>query len=469
MLAFAFFVSIFSSLLWLFYALMYISENLNGVSASTLGIMDMSIYVSFVVLPIFVIWIVFGFINQFITNRFFNKNLYSLFVQMKKSQDYTDLMARIMLESEQQIKDGFVLGNFDLFIADMNELLAELIHRSNIASNEQIERLWNKVQNGGKWSFGKVIIEVNQNQPNFQNRVFEKAQDDAVLSGTILEFCARYLSLIALLEKHDRERIFLNIVETGVLGKVFSIFAPISDEVKKFREVSFRKDSSLSKTKFSSNSFDSTEEIELDSNVEENERPKPAIKSFVSKIGLFKKKNENNENREKNEPQLNERDSFSMALERSFGNSEPQFNEPQISDPNIEFPKIELPTFGVKIEEPSFDSSFEEPKFSDNSFTTEPLVSTNEEPKFFTEKSYEKTFESPVLESKELMVENNFELTSTQRTLDNLKKEWDEMKKADEPRVSIPQEVQTPIAKTAQEETYSYPFGGWTDEDNYHK
>lgn len=73
-----------------------------------------------------------------------------------------------MLEAEQEIKDGFILGKFDLFIADMNELIADLLLRCNIASAEQIERLWTKVQNGGKWAFGKVLIEVNQNQPNFR-------------------------------------------------------------------------------------------------------------------------------------------------------------------------------------------------------------------------------------------------------------------------------------------------------------
>jgi hypothetical protein len=49
---------------------------------------------------------------------------------------------------EQEIKDGFILGKFDLFIADMNELIADLLLRCNIASAEQIERLWTKVQYG---------------------------------------------------------------------------------------------------------------------------------------------------------------------------------------------------------------------------------------------------------------------------------------------------------------------------------
>lgn len=81
-----------------------------------------------------------------------------------------------------------------------------------------------------------MLIEVNQNQPNFQMRVFEKSQRDNVIAGTVLEWCARYLSLTALLEKHDKERVFIAIIETGVFGKVFSILAPVSDEIRRSRE-----------------------------------------------------------------------------------------------------------------------------------------------------------------------------------------------------------------------------------------
>lgn len=104
-----------------------------------------------------------------------------------------------------------MLGKFDLLVADMNELLAEIIRCTNIASSEQIERLWNKVQNGGKWSFGKVIIEVNNAQPNFQMRIYEKACTDIVLAGTIMEFCARYLSVVNMLENMTGKRFFLTL------------------------------------------------------------------------------------------------------------------------------------------------------------------------------------------------------------------------------------------------------------------
>lgn len=168
MLALAFFISVFSTLTWLIFSAAYINDHLGGVAFGALGITDISVYLALILLPILVLWMVFGFINQYLGSRTLSNNMFSLFKQMKKNQDYTDLIARIMLEAEQEIKDGFILGKFDLFIADMNELIADLLLRCNIASAEQIERLWTKVQNGGKWAFGKVLIEVNQNQPIFR-------------------------------------------------------------------------------------------------------------------------------------------------------------------------------------------------------------------------------------------------------------------------------------------------------------
>ena len=76
--------------------------------------------------------------------------------QLQKNQDYTDLVVRVMLDAEHEIKDGFVLNKFDMFVADMNEALAEIIYRCNIASSAQLEQLWLKVRRGEKWTMGKV-------------------------------------------------------------------------------------------------------------------------------------------------------------------------------------------------------------------------------------------------------------------------------------------------------------------------
>lgn len=387
MLAFYFFSLVFSSILWLIYILSYINGKLGSATFSSLGLTDMTVFLALILLPLFILWMIFGHINQYITSRSSSKNFKSLFIQMKKNQDYTDLLARVLIEAEQQIKNGFALNRFDLLIADMNELLSEIIQSCGFASKEQIEHLWVKIQNGGKWAFAKVIIEVSQNQPNFSERLFDKARRNLVLSGTIMEFCARYLSVVELLERHDQEKIFYNILETGVMGKVFSILSPVAKEIQKDRD------------------FDtSSKQIrkqEIASNEPLFQDEKAAEKKSI--LGFMKRKKE--DAAEDEDVEEDKKDAFSIALEKSF-----------TSEPPL-----------TTRAEPAFDSS-------DSDSMPTPVVS-----KDFTE---EET------------------LTNTQKTLNNLKKEWQDMKS---------EQKNNSLIDNEESASFSYPFSGWTDEENYRR
>ena len=58
------------------------------------------------------------------------------------------------------------------------------------------------------------------------------------------------------------------------------------------------------------------------------------------------------------------------------------------------------------------------------------------------------------------------EISSTQNTLNNLRKEWEEMKKAEgSPYAPENRKIRT----DTDEDNTAYPFGGWINEDNYHK
>lgn len=472
-LAISFFVSVFSSLLWLIYSTGYIGDNTVGVKLSSLGLMDLSVYVLLVIMPIFVLWMVFGYINQYLNLRAINKNMYSLFKQMKKNQDYSDLLARILLESEQQIKNGFILNRLDILIADINELLATLIARTNIASTEQIENLWGKVKNGSKWAFGKVIIEVNQNQPDFGSRVFNKAQKDVVLAGTVLEFCARYQNILSLLEKHDQEKIFLMVVETGVLGKVYSILAPAADDIQRYRGsegITARKEESV----VSSSSFEDRPpeapavSVSRDIPVSRPEsnylygNPYPSsvrtgglnLKEMISeKFSFFKKKNEKAE-----DDYYEKKDPFSMALERSFGHEEEDEKNFSVSGEGLtavsenkeERESMPAPSLTAYNEEASGFEKISEEKAE----TIEPVFDIR------PAQEDETPVKAPVVEP--------IPLSNTQKALDNLKKEWAGMRIQEQQKRREPQVGSEDVQK-ANEEEFVYPFGGWTDAGNYHK
>ena len=169
MLSAAFFFSVFASVIWFFYAL----GNLGGDGANAFAVTT-----AVVVLPVFILWAIFGYVYQYLSASVLNKNMYSLFKQMKKNQEYSDVIAKVMLEARQNLQDNIILSKFDVFVADMNELLSEIIARGGLSSSEQIDHLWVKVKNGGKWAFGKVIIELSQTQPNLPDRLLQKALRD---------------------------------------------------------------------------------------------------------------------------------------------------------------------------------------------------------------------------------------------------------------------------------------------------
>ncbi len=229
MLTVLFFITVFSSLLWLVYALLYIHGLLAGVDLNSVNAATMAMYAGLTVLPVWIVWQVFGFINQYFRTRGIDSRLTQLFNQMKKNQDYTDLVVRVMLDAEHEIKDGFVINKFDIFVADMNEILADIVQRCNAVSSVQLEQLWNRVKNGERWIIAKTLVEAAKNYDDFSSYLAEKARKDSVFKGTLLEFCARYQNLSSLLEKHDRDRVFITIIETGVMGKVYSLLAPVVD------------------------------------------------------------------------------------------------------------------------------------------------------------------------------------------------------------------------------------------------
>ncbi len=428
MLAISFFTLIFSSLLWLIYSLRFIFDNLKGISFFDAGLANVLLYTLLVCLPIFLMWMVFAFINQYLSNRNFGIQMQKLFQQMKKNQDYSDLLARVMIETEQQVKDGFVLNRFDLLIADMNELLSEIIRGCKLASGEQIENLWSKVQNGGKWSFGKVIIEVNNTQPNFQMRIYERSIRDSVVGGTIMEFCARYLAVVKMLEKHDQDKVFLNMIETGVMGKVFSILSPVAEEVRRNRE---------SKATF----------VRSEPEVKPTPQPRPAPRPAPQRPepkpitepqkNIFDRFKEWKRKKEEPEAPIN-RDPFSIALERSFGDNNDDFESS--SEPLLNSEKQDV------VEEPHFEIS--------------PPAEFNHEETVFLKDEQETKIASPIVEPEEI--------SDTQKTLDSLKKEWENFPITEKGNQEEPKETEEK-SPAMNEENLAYPFGGWVDEQNYNK
>ncbi len=378
---FAFFLAMFTSTGWLIYAIMFVRAKLEAEGLWEQSPEMMLMLLSVVVLPLLTIWMVFGYVNQYINNKQINRKQNELLTQLQKNQDYTDLVVRVMLDAEHEIKDGFVINKFEVLINDMNEALSEIIQRCNIASSAQLEQLWQRVGRGERWTLGKAILEASKSQSTFDAWVREKVSRDKVFRGSLLEFCSRYQNLLQLLEKHDRDRVFLRMIEMGVLGKVYSIIAPLSsgidtltaDKNDRYTPTTSGENDYASVLKLATmaepnaqntimnvdkndNDEEAVQEEQENEDVTEEYEEKPSI---FSRFKLFGRKDEDEQ-----EPSMADQDPFFKALHNSFQNEQ-----------NIE------PTFSSTAsvsKEPTFSA---EPSFSAN----ENSVSNNDFMKGFNQ------------------------------------------------------------------------------------
>lgn len=453
MLLFCFFITVFASASWLIYAVMFVNAKLADSHLWEQSPEQMLLLLSVLFLPMLIMWMVFGFINQFVTNRNINVKQNELLNQLQKNQDYTDLVVRVMLDAEHEIKDGFVINKFDLFISDMNEALSEIIQRCNIASSAQLEQLWQRVKRGERWVLGKAILDAGKSQSTFNAWVAEKVNRDKVFRGTMLEFCSRYQNLLQLLEKHDRDKIFLRIIETGVFGKVYSIIAPLSEGLNPGLTANSSDRISQSKPErdYSSVLKIATMEepkasetiINVDKNDNEEEDDDDEIpmpkRSLFSRLNPFSRKEEEEPDDE------HEQDPFFRALHNSF--QEENNNSLKAENNASIFQSSSLNAVETS-NEPTFSATAAE-----NS-----LSADNEE--------------------KDLSARQTPTFGNARSTLDSLRSSNDSFSaaagdlratKADEPKFSSQQApTQAPQApKAEKEEDLAYPFGGWTDEDNY--
>ena len=224
----SFFIASFSSIFWLFYSLKFVNISRFSATGGTEALFQTVVIVLF---PIAVIWGILVAIKNYYAEKYTTIQNQILYEQLKKNAENANTLTGALIAAEKEMKSGFILQKFDTLIADANEILSDIIKRSNSISSAQMEHLWNRTSGGERWLIAKTFIETYNFQSGFTEHLLQKAQKDSLLRGSILEFETRIKSLYNLLETHDTQRIFYNMVEYGALGKVYGIIAPIAEKL----------------------------------------------------------------------------------------------------------------------------------------------------------------------------------------------------------------------------------------------
>ena len=232
MLTFSFFTAVFLTISWLMYIGTYIFSRLGGVSPAALGLTDLAVYTALAVVPLFVIWMTWNGFYRFRHEKNLQKQFKNIEAQFKQNQEFFEIVARMLWQGQQNRQNHFVLERTELFVSELNGLLADMLQRYNFISDSEAAKLWSTAEKGNKWGFAKALISLQNGSVDFENRLYRAAVRENLLRGTVNEFCARYARLLELLKMHDQEKIFLPVIETGALGKAFAILAPLVDRLQ---------------------------------------------------------------------------------------------------------------------------------------------------------------------------------------------------------------------------------------------
>ena len=220
-----FFIAGFASISWIIYGYkklgIYVAFTSQNVELAYQSILVLLI-------PIALLWWIFVTIKNIHTEKRTAYYLYGINEQIKKQETSLNNLEQVLSLISTDIKNNRILQEFNLLVSDINEILSDIIKRSNSISSAQLEHLWTRTSGGEHWIITKTFIEISSYQTDFSEHLQEKAKKDNLLKGSILEFDARYKAFHSLLKNNDQQKIFYEMIEYGSLGKVFDILTPIA-------------------------------------------------------------------------------------------------------------------------------------------------------------------------------------------------------------------------------------------------
>lgn len=429
-LIFSFFAAVLTSVLWLAGVVFWASAKLADVAISALALNEIAVYGLIMLLPVFMIWFLWAMFYGFCQQLSLQKQIAKLSLQINKNQEYTDVIAQNIIKGAQQHSHAFALGKIEMYIRETNEILADILQRYHLLNEKNMIKIWETVKLGNHWGFARAFIDLRNSIPDFEDKITSAARKEKLLSGSLTEFCARYTKLLHLLKEHDEENIIQEVIETGVYGRVFTMFAPIVQKLQEIPEedtknaveeivsepVVLKEEECFFKEDFVEKIDSETEKTPvIEDKKEENKMPDikleqqedmPEFISSAKELKADKKasfsKNEKKgtkksfwnkflkENEKEDDEDDSQIDPLSLALRRSFGAEEkPQNSEPVPEEPSKQEDNIQIPVAVEAKEEENED------KQPENNETT------------------------------------RFAFANTDETLKNLQKEWAEMQKAD--------------------------------------
>lgn len=224
--------SVAASLLWLGGVLFYIYAKIGFPQLLGLPVPEIATIAATAFLPVVSLWLVVGLLYNVMTLRKQGHTINLMLAQTRRSADHGEAMVRTLLETQVQTRSAMVLHNADLFINELNDLLSDIVVRLGLIQPAHTEIVWQRVGDGNRWAFCKVLLQNADNSPKFKDDLQNQLKRDEILAGAVRTFCYRFEQMFTMLERHDTEHYLTKIFEEGSLGRVYLRFVESCRELE---------------------------------------------------------------------------------------------------------------------------------------------------------------------------------------------------------------------------------------------
>lgn len=230
-------ISVAASLLWLGGVLFYVYAKIGIPQLMGLPVPDIAMLSATAFLPVIFLWMVVGLLYNVMTLRKHGNTINLLLAQTRRSADHAEVMVRTLMETQVQTRSALVLHNADLFINELNDLLSDIVVRLGFIQPAHTEIVWQRVGDGNRWAFCKVLLQNAENSPKFNEDLQDQLKRDDILSNAVRTFCYRFEQMFTMLERHDIEHYLTKIFEEGSLGRVYLRFVDACREIDKRQSI----------------------------------------------------------------------------------------------------------------------------------------------------------------------------------------------------------------------------------------
>lgn len=216
------------SLLWIFGFAFYVYAQIGFSNLFGLPLPQMTTLAAAAFLPVFAFWLVIALVHNVLVLKTQARTMDMLLAQSRRAADHAEAMVRTLLETQVQTKSTLALNNVSLFINELNDLLCDIVIRFGLVPPAHTEVIWQRIGDGNRWAFCKVILQNAENSKTFLTNLSEQLNRDKLLAQLVHQFCYRFEQMFTMLNRHDEEHLVTKIFEEGAMGRVYLRFVEAS-------------------------------------------------------------------------------------------------------------------------------------------------------------------------------------------------------------------------------------------------